>query len=173
MFDTMVITKAVAGFCSALLIFMVGKWVADELYLPYGPAPVAYVIDTGADDDADAVVDEGPVEEIDILALFAEADAEAGAGQWRNCRACHALEEGRNGTGPSLHGIVDGPVGAMAGFNYSGALDQVGDVWTVEALYAFIANPRGAAPGTSMNFRGISNSQDRLNLIAYMQSQTN
>jgi cytochrome c len=173
MFDTMVITKAVAGICSALLIFLVGKWVADELYLPHGPAPVAYVIDTGADDAADEAADEAPAEDIDILALFAEADAEAGASQWRNCRACHALEAGRNGTGPSLHGIVDGTVGDAVGFNYSGALNQIGDIWTVEALYAFIANPRAATPGTSMNFRGISNSQDRLNLIAYIQSQSN
>jgi cytochrome c len=170
MFDTMVVTKAVAGFCSALLIFLLGGWVADTIYKPYGPAPVAYVIDTGVEE---APVDEAPAEQIDVMALFASADPAAGEGLWRNCRACHALEAGRNGTGPYLHGIVDRPIGAVAGFNYSGALAQLGDVWTVEALNAFIENPRGTAPGTTMSYAGMRNISDRLNLIAYMQAQSN
>ena len=169
MFDTMVITKAVAGLCTALLFFLVGKWVADEIYLPYGAAPQAYVIDLGEEDAAE---DEAEVEEIDVMALYAEADAGAGANLWRNCRACHALEEGRHGTGPSLHGIVGRAIDGIDGFNYSGALTQLGEVWTVEALNTFIANPRGAAPGTTMGYAGMRNLQDRLNLIAYMEAES-
>lgn len=167
MFDTMVLTKAVAGLCTALLFFMVGKWIADEVYMPYGPAPQAYVIDLGEDD---AVVDEGPVEEIDVMALYAEADASAGEGLWRNCRACHALEEGRNGTGPYLYGVVGREIDVVDGFNYSGALEQLGEVWTVEALNAFLENPRATAPGTTMSYAGMRNLQDRLNLIAYLET---
>ncbi|MGY6537193.1 MAG: c-type cytochrome [Pararhodobacter sp.] len=169
MFDTMVITKAVAGFCAALLIFMLGKWAADTLYLPYGPAPQAIFIDLGDDDaEADAVEEE----DIDVMALFAEADAGAGAAQWRQCRACHQLVEGAHGVGPSLHGIVGREINAIDGFNYSGALSALGDVWTVEALNAFIENPRGTAPGTTMSYNGMRNLQDRLNLIAYMESES-
>jgi cytochrome c len=172
MFDTMTITKAVAGFCSALLIFLLGSWIADELYLPHGPAPIAFVIDLG-DDGADAPIDAAP-EVVDYDALYAQADAAAGEAQWRNCRACHALEAGRNGTGPYLHGVVGRPVNAAAGFgNYSGALAQVGDVWTVEALSRFIENPRGVAPGTTMAYAGMRSRTDRLNLIAYIESQSN
>jgi len=167
MFDTMVLTKAVAGLCTALLFFMVGKWIADEVYMPYGPAPQAYVIDLGEDD---AAVDDGPVEEVDVMALYAEADAAAGEGLWRNCRACHALEEGRNGTGPYLYGVVGREIDAVAGFNYSGALEQLGEVWTVEVLEHFLENPRGAAPGTTMSYAGMRNLQDRLNLIAYLET---
>lgn len=167
MFDTMVITKTVAGLCTALLFFMVGKWIADEVYLPYGPAPQAYVIDLG---EEEAVADEGPVEEVDVMALYAEADAAAGEGLWRNCRACHALEEGRNGTGPYLYGVVGREIDAVAGFNYSGALEQLGEVWTVEVLNHFLENPRAAAPGTTMGYAGMRNLQDRLNLIAYLET---
>lgn len=167
MFDTMVLTKAVAGLCTALLFFMVGKWIADEVYMPYGPAPQAYVIDLG---EEDAAVDEGPVEEIDVMALYAEADASAGEGLWRNCRACHALEEGRNGTGPYLYGVVGREIDAVAGFNYSGALEQLGEVWTVELLEHFLENPRAAAPGTTMGYAGMRSLQDRLNLIAYLET---
>ena len=170
MFDTMVVTKAVAGLCSALLIFLLGGWVAEIIYKPHGPAPVAYVIDTGADE---APVEEAPAEQVDVMALFASADPAAGESLWRNCRACHALEAGRNGTGPYLHGVVDRPIGAVAGFNYSGALAQLGDTWTVEALNHFIENPRGTAPGTTMSYAGMRNINDRLNLIAYIQSQSN
>lgn len=170
MFDTMTITKAVAGVCSALLIFLVGGWIADTVYMPHGAAPVAYVIDTGADE---APAEEAPAEEaVDYETLYAAADAEAGASQWRNCRACHSLEAGRNGQGPSLHGVVGRAIDAVPGFNYSGALLQLGDTWTVEALDRFLASPRNAAPGTAMNFAGLRNQTDRLNLIAYLEQQS-
>lgn len=170
MFNTMAITKAVAGFCSALLIFLVGGWIADTIYLPYGPAPVAYVIDTGAEE---APAEAAEPEVVDYEALFAQADAAAGEAQWRNCRACHALEAGRNGTGPYLLGVVGRPIGTAQGFNYSGALNQVGETWTVENLSRFIEAPRAVAPGTTMAYSGMRNRTDRLNLIAYIQAQGN
>ena len=170
MFDTMVITKAVAGFCAALLIFLLGGWLGDAIYKPYGPPPIAGFIDLGNDDAVEEAVEE---EEVDYEALYALADADAGAAQWRACRACHAMEEGVNGTGPYLHGVVGRPINAVDGFNYSGALSALGDEWTVEALSAFIENPRGTAPGTSMNYNGMRNRTDRLNLIAWMQRESN
>lgn len=170
MFDTMVITKAVAGLCATLLVFLLGSWLADSIYLPHGDAPQAYVIDTGASEEAST---DEPAEAIDYNALYASADAAAGEGLWRNCRSCHSLEEGRNGTGPSLHGVVDREIDAMAGFNYTGALLQVGTHWTVENLARFLEAPRSVAPGTSMSYAGLRDPQDRVNLIAYLASQAN
>lgn len=168
MFDTMVITKAVAAFCGALLIFLLGKWAADEIYKPrnHAAAP-AFVIDTGEED-----VDAEPEVELSFEELFAAADPAAGSRLWSQCRACHALEDGRNSVGPHLYGIVNRPVGAVDGFNYSGALDQVGDVWTPELLSAFLEAPTRVAPGTSMNYRGMSGTADRANLIAYMEAES-
>jgi len=168
MFDTMVITKAVAAFCGALLVFLLGNWAANELYKPRNAnAPQAFIIDTG-DDDAAAE----PVAELTFEEAWEVADAGAGSRLWSQCRACHALEAGRNGVGPYLHGVVNRAIGEVAGFNYSGALSQAGDVWTPEVLSAFIQNPSGITPGTSMNFRGIANVQDRANLIAYIESES-
>lgn len=169
MFNTMTITKAVAGLCSTFLVFMLGNWLADAVFMPYGPPPVAWVIDTGASTSTAAA----EPEEVDYEALYAAADPAAGEGLWRNCRACHALEAGRNGTGPYLLGIVGRPIGAVQGFSYSGALAQVGDVWTVENLSRFIENPRGVASGTSMAYAGMRSRTDRLNLIAFIESQGN
>jgi cytochrome c len=170
MFNTMTITKAVAGVCSTFLIFLLGVWVADTVYMPYGPPPVAYVIDTGA--QAPAATEAEP-EAVDYEALYAQADAAAGEAQWRNCRACHALEAGRNGTGPYLLGVVGRPVNAAQGFNYSGALAQVGETWTIENLSRFIEAPRAVAPGTTMAYAGMRNRTDRLNLIAFIEAQGN
>jgi len=167
MFDTMTITKAVASVCGALLIFLLGNWAATALYVPRNAdAVAAYAIDTGADEPAEEVV------ELTFEEAFAVADADAGSKLWSQCRACHKLEAGANGVGPYLHGVVNRAIGSAQGFNYSGALAQVGDVWTPEALDTFIAAPSAAAPGTSMSFRGIGNATDRANLIAYIESQS-
>lgn len=168
MFDTMVLTKLIGAFCGALLIFLLGKWVADEMYVPLNDkASQAYVIDTGAAPD-----DAEPEEAVTFADLIVGANADAGARVWNQCRACHALEEGNNGVGPYLHGIIGRDISAVDGFNYSGALAQLGDAWTPELIDAFIANPRSAAPGTSMSFNGISNPQDRANLIAYIAMES-
>jgi len=41
----------------------------------------------------------------------------------------------------------------------------------VAALSAYLENPRGFAPGTSMAFAGIPDPGARLNLIAWMATQ--
>lgn len=168
MFDTMVITKTVASLCGALLILLLGQWAASALYVPRNAdAPQAYAIDTGEEE-----MDAEPVAELSFEEAFQVADADAGARVWSQCRACHALEAGRNGVGPYLHGVVERAIGAVDGFNYSGALAQVGEAWSPENLNTFIANPANVASGTSMNFRGLDDVQDRANLIAYIQSQS-
>ncbi len=167
MFDTMVITKAVAAFCGALLVFLLGNWASTAIYVPGNAnAPQAFIIDTGSDD----VVAE-PVAELTFDEAWEVADASAGSRLWSQCRACHALEDGRNGVGPHLYGVVDREIGVVDGFNYSGALNQAGEAWTPEILSAFIENPNAITPGTSMSFRGISSVQDRANLIAYIESE--
>lgn len=172
MFDTMVLTKALGALCAALLIFLVGKWVADAFYLPpahHGDdhhAAVYPIIEH--DDHGDA--EEEVVEVVDVAAAYANADAAAGEGLWRNCRACHSLEPGANGTGPTLFGVVGRAIDGVDGFNYSGALAVLGDTWTVEALNTFLEDPRSAAPGTRMSYRGMRDLEDRMNMIKYLET---
>lgn len=172
MFDTMVITKIVGALCATLLFFLVGKWAADAIYMPAAHGDEQHAVyplpaETG-DDQGGA--DAEPEVQIDVMALYAEADATAGESLWRNCRACHTLEAGRNSTGPSLHGVVGRAIDAVEGFNYSGALLALGDTWTVEALFTFLEDPRGTAPGTRMSYNGLRSAQDRVNLIAYLEA---
>jgi cytochrome c len=168
MFDTMVITKTVAALCGALLVFLLGVWAADGLYQPRNAeAPQAFIIDTGEEEESAE-----PVEEVTFEDAYAMADADAGSRSWSQCRACHQLEEGANGVGPYLHGVVGREVQAVDGFSYSGALADVVEVWTPEEISKFIENPSDYAPGTSMGYAGLDDVQDRANLIAYIESES-
>lgn len=166
MFDTMTMTKAVGALCGALLIFLMGNWAGDALYGFYGHDEAheqSYVIDTGESDaPAETVV------EVAFADVYTVATADAGERLWRQCSACHALEPGKNGTGPSLHGIVDRAKGASDGYAYSSVLAGMGGEWTPEKLSNFIANPREYAPGTKMGYAGMKDIADRANLIAYL-----
>ena len=107
-------------------------------------------------------------------ALMAEADVAAGEKQWAKCRSCHALD-GSDGVGPHLNGVVGREVASVAGFNYSGAMtDHAAEVpvWDVEAIQAFIENPRGVVSGTAMSFGGLKKPEDRANVIAYIQENS-
>ncbi|MBE0452885.1 c-type cytochrome [Roseovarius autotrophicus] len=168
MFDTMTLTKATGAICGSLLVFLLGSWAAESIYSMgsgYGDDRVqGFVIDTGADDAADVAADEGP----SFAELFAAADMSNGERVFRNCAACHALEQGVNKAGPYLYGVVGRDVGASQGFAYSGALTAVVDAWTPQELDAFLENPRGYAPGTTMGYAGLRKAQDRADLIAFL-----
>lgn len=168
MFDTMTLTKTAGAFCGALLIFMLGNWAAESIYSMGGghgeDHAQGYVIDTGEDEAAEEVADEAP----DMASIFASADASKGERVFNKCKACHVLEDGANGVGPHLYDVVGRDVGAVDGFGYSGALSEAADVWSAEELYAFLENPAGYAPGTSMGFAGLGKSEDRANVIAYL-----
>ncbi|MEL7257446.1 MAG: c-type cytochrome [Pseudomonadota bacterium] len=170
MLDTMTFTKILGGFCGALLIFLLGKWVAEEMYAmggghgdDHGPA---YVIDTGDGGEETAEAEEGP----SFAELYASADIAAGEKVFGKCKACHAVEDGENKVGPHLFEIVGRDVAAVGDFNYSGALSEVASVWTPEELDGFLENPKGYAPGTSMGFAGLKKIQDRVDVIAYLDS---
>src|SRR6056297_336405 len=74
MFDTMTFTKVLGSFCGALLIFLLGQWAAELLYHTGGgygdDYQQGYVIETGADDGAEELVEEGP----SFAELYASAD---------------------------------------------------------------------------------------------------
>ena len=163
MLDTMTFTKVLGAVCGSLLVFLLGGWAAEVLYHPHGKAEQAYVIDTGAEDAAEESEEVASFDD-----LFAAADPAAGERLWRQCSACHALEPGKNGTGPYLHGVVGRDKGAVDGFRYSGAMASAEGSWELANINAFIENPRGYIAGTTMAYNGMRRPEDRANLIAYI-----
>lgn len=170
--DTMTLTKGVGAFCGALLVFLLGNWAGELIYHQGGghgdEHSQAYVIDTG---EGDAHGGEEEVAAVPFEEVYASADASAGERLFRQCSACHKLEQGENAAGPYLYGVVGRDVGAASGYaGYSGALSAVADVWTPENLNAFLEDPKGYAPGTAMSYRGMADVEDRANLIAYLDA---
>ena len=108
------------------------------------------------------------------MAFEVSGDASAGEAVFRKCMACHAVGEGAgNKMGPELNGVVGRPVAAVADFNYSSALREMGEEgksWTPEKLSAFLEAPRAYAPGTKMAFPGLKDQADRDDVIAYLAS---
>lgn len=106
------------------------------------------------------------------LAQEAAGDAEAGQKVFNQCKACHTLEQGKNRVGPHLHGVVGRPAGAVEGFKYSKAMQESGITWTPENLDKYLADPKGFMPGNKMAFAGLKNAEDRKNVIAFIQKQS-
>ena len=171
MFDTMTMTKAVGAICAAMLVILFGNWFASAIYNVGGGAhggEQAYVIDTGEDDGTEEVA-----EEVNFDEVFASADAAAGEKLWRPCAACHKTEDGANGTGPHLFGVVGRDKGSVDGFGYSEILTTMEGDWTPENLQAFLEDPKGYAAGTKMAYNGMKDIEDRANLIAYLATFAN
>jgi cytochrome c2 len=100
--------------------------------------------------------------------LLAAADANAGKKIFRKCRACHKVEEGKNGVGPSLWGVIGRDVASVEGFNYSDAMMAMEGDWTADALFTYLEDPKADVPGTKMRFAGVKDAQDRVNVIVYL-----
>jgi cytochrome c len=59
-------------------------------------------------------------------------------------------------------------VASIGDFGYSEGMKAHGGTWDLKALDAFLADPKGAVPGTKMSFPGLKSEQDRLDVITYL-----
>ena len=99
------------------------------------------------------------------------ADGAKGADVFKKCAACHTINQGgANGVGPNLYATVGEAIAqGKGGFDFSGALKGVGgSLGLREASNAWLKSPRKFADGTKMTFAGLSNAQDRANVILYL-----
>jgi len=109
----------------------------------------------------------------DLATLLASADADAGKKAFNKCKSCHNVDKGaKNKVGPNLWNIAGGAKAAVPGFKYSDVLVGLGGTWSLAELDAFIANPKGMAPGTRMSYGGMKNAGDRAALILFLREQS-
>ncbi len=115
---------------------------------------------------------------------LADTDAAKGKKVFAKCKVCHSFDAGKNGQGPSLHGILGRKAGTVEGFTYSKAMIESGIVWDDETLDAYVTNPKKYIKGNKMAFPGIKSRkshsdkkkakkvQQRADLLAYIKEMT-
>lgn len=156
----------------AMLIVMGIREVNNIVnHVPERPEQMGYVV-PGVE-----AVDEGsaPAEpKVEPLAVrLAKGTVEDGSKAFKKCMACHTVEDGGpNRVGPNLYNTVGNHFGHKADFNFSDAVKNHGGTWTYEDLDHWLENPRDFIPGNKMGFAGISDAQQRADVILYLREYT-
>lgn len=165
--------KAFAAILLAGIIAMVAGIVARGLVHPAELAVDEQAYPIAVAEGVGAAAPAAPAEEVlePIEPLLAAANPEQGQALTRACQSCHSFDKGgANKVGPNLYGVVGADVAAHGDYAYSDVLQAAEGAWSYEALNAFLANPKGYAPGTKMSYGGMKKASDRANLIAYLRT---
>ena len=158
--------NTIAGWVLAGGIVALGSSiVAGELLHGERPEQMGYVVE-----GVEAESEEGEAE-MPLAQAFTLVTAEDGEAVFGRCVSCHTINQGgANGLGPNLYGVVGAPHAGKSGFAYSEVLAGVGGPWSFEALSDWLRRPAEYAPGTKMNFAGLSDIEDRAAVILYLNS---
>ena len=164
----------IAGAVLGTLIFvLVVKFAADAIFETPPPAKPGYVVEGVTEKTAAPAAAAAEEALPDFGTLLPAADAAAGKEIEARCQQCHdSAKGGPNKIGPNLWGVVGRARGEHPGFDYSRAMAANHDPWTFEKLFRYLKAPQAEVPGTKMSFAGLRSAEDRLNLIAYLRTQS-
>jgi cytochrome c len=157
--------NTVAGWVLGAGIVLLGaSLVTGEVFKGGRPEVMGYPIEGVEQEDGGAEAEQP------IAFFLAQGDASRGEGVFKRCAACHTVNQGgANGLGPNLWANMGAPIAHIAGYTYSDALKaRSGETWTWENMSEWLRSPRTFAPGTKMTFAGLSDPQDRADLMLYM-----
>jgi cytochrome c len=166
--------KIIGAVLGTLIFIFVVKTVAEVVYESPEPAKPGYVVE-GVVEPSAGQGHGAPVEEPlpDWGTVLPAANIAGGKATVAKCEACHDISKGGpNKIGPELWGVEFRPRASEAGFSYSGAMKAKGGSWTYDELFKFLKSPGAYIPGTKMSFAGLRNAQDRIDLIAFLRTQS-
>ena len=142
--------------------------VAGELFHSERPEKMGYPIAGVQEEGEGAAAAEQPIE-----TYLAKADPAKGQQVFNKCAACHNADKGgANQLGPNLWDVIGEPIGQGKGFAFSDALSKKGGTWNWDNLAQWLSSPKAFAPGTKMTFAGLSNPQDKADVIAFLNSHS-
>jgi cytochrome c len=142
--------------------------VAGEIFHSERPEKMGYPI-AGVEQEGEG----GAAAEQPIEVYLAKADPAKGQQVFNKCMACHNADKGgANQLGPNLWDVLGEPIGQGKGFAFSDALSKKGGTWSWDNLSQWLTSPRNFAPGTKMTFAGLSNPQDRADVIAFLNQHS-
>jgi len=131
------------------------------------PAKMGYTIE-GVEAEAGGAAAVEP-----IATRLAKGDVAKGEATFAKCKSCHTIAQGGpNGIGPNLWAVVgEAQAAGRGGYAFSDALKAKGGKWDFASLDEWLTSPAKYATGTKMSFAGISDPQQRADVILYLNSQ--
>ena len=160
--------NTIAGWVLAAGIVALGaSIVTGETFHSERPEEMGYPIEG-------VVVEGGGGEAAKPIEFYlASADPAKGEQVFKKCAACHNADKGgANALGPNLWGVLGEPVGKGHGFPFSSALAEKGVTWNWQNINEWLTSPKTFAPGTKMTFAGLSNPEDRANVMAFLNAHS-
>ncbi|WP_269930901.1 c-type cytochrome [Aminobacter sp. HY435] len=175
--DSFEINKILGGLLGTAFVVFSVSLASDAIFASPVPEKPGFAIEAAEEGGGAAGGGEAAPAAVPIAQLLASANAEAGAAVFKKCTACHSIEKGGpNKVGPDLWGVVNRPIASHEGFAYSGPMKEFSEggkvVWDFDHLNHFLTSPKGLIKGTAMGFAGIKKDDERANLIAYLNSQS-
>jgi cytochrome c len=158
--------NTIAGWVLGAGIVLLGATlVTGEFFKAERPETMGYAI-PGVEAEGE---EGGAAAEAPIAHYLQTADAARGEAVFRRCQSCHNVDNGgANGLGPNLWGTAGNNVAHRPDFSYSDALKNHGGRWDWDTLSAWLHSPSRFAPGTKMTFAGLSDPQDRADVLLYL-----
>jgi cytochrome c len=167
--------KIAGAVLGTLMFVVVVKIATEEIFKVPEPAKPGYVVE--------GVKEEAPAGGTTVAAAeealpdwgteLPKASVSDGKQISARCEQCHDLSKGGpNKIGPNLWGVVGRVRASHPGFEYSSAMKSKGGSWSYDELFKFLKSPGSYIPGTKMSFAGLRSAQDRVNLIAYLRTQS-
>jgi cytochrome c len=171
--DSLEFNKITAAVLIALILGITATIISESLISPkYLEKNILVIEGVGAETPAAGAQSEAAKLE-EITPLLATASAENGEKIAKRCLQCHGFEKGgAHKLGPNLWGIVGAKHAHAADYPYSKALKEKPGQWDFESLNHFLYKPKEYVPGTKMSFAGLSKAQERADLIAYLNNQS-
>ena len=165
--------KIIASVLTAMIVAMVSGILAGQLVRPKELAKPVFLV-AGAEPAASAGSAQpgaaaGPEP---IGPLLANADPKRGEQLAKVCNTCHTFNKGgANKIGPNLWDITEEKMAAVAGYQFSAAMEAHKDEkWDPDRLNQWLWKPQSLIKGTKMTFAGMSKAEDRADVIAYLET---
>ena len=171
--DSFEINKIVAAvLLVALLVIGIGK-LSNVIFYVEKPEKPGYAVEiqqASTSTTATATVED---KKVDIAALMALGDVNAGEKIFKKCAACHSINQGgANKIGPALYNVVGRKIGGVADYKYSKAFVEYGKEWNFEELNGFLIKPSKWIKGTKMAYAGLRKEEDRASIIKYLNQNS-
>jgi cytochrome c len=171
--DSFEINKIVAAvLLVALLVIGIGK-LSNVIFYVEKPEKPGYAVEVQQASTSTTAAVTVEDKKVDIAALMALGDVNAGEKIFKKCAACHSINQGgANKIGPALYNVVGRKIGGVVDYKYSKAFVEYGKEWNFEELNGFLIKPSKWIKGTKMAYAGLRKEEDRASIIKYLNQNS-